>query len=104
MKDREIRDDAGKFVGYREIPERIDGWKHTLSNVDLLVALEEEKSNTPGGNAMIRMSLHKSGFSIHHHGKQMLWPTYDKLQLLIKEVGLPTEDSRILGVATNATV
>ena len=94
MKPREIWGTPGtpeqnKTVGFREGAERLDGWKHTAAHADLVVELEEVKGAGPNSPSLIRMTLHKSGFSFYHHGKQMEWPTYHSMHSLIQEVGMP---------------
>ena len=94
MQEREIwgmpsTPDQNKIIGYREGAERLAGWKRTAANADMIVELNAAPGTGPNSPTMVRMSLHKSGFSIYHHGKRMEKPTYHSLLELIKEVGLP---------------
>ena len=92
MREPEVYGDDSKVVRIREDAERLDGWKYTPENVDIMVQLTVEPASTPTGNAVVRMRFHKNGFSVLHQGKRMQWPTYKGIIDLIKEVGLPIGD------------
>ena len=100
MKPREVwgapgTPDQNKVIGFREGAERLDGWKYTPSHADLIVELEEVKGAGPNSPSLIRMSLHKSGFSFYHHGRQMEWPTYVSLLGVIDDIGTPQGTSLV---------
>lgn len=82
---RPVLDENGIPVSYttgRKVPE---GFKHTLALSDWVLHTEL-RDNIPW------MTVEKSGYGLTMRGKEIEWPTFDKLDTLVTETMAPAKE------------